>query len=288
MAIDKWSDEPLVINGKPLTVLWNETTHQIAQFFGAADRKPWPYDFAPHFYVSVLLGKGRYYFKKIIPAMARKPNKWLKRIDQDHRPNAPILFSNANRSTDKLKEFNETLFLHESEQQAHRFLSISIAASFELATRTQNFTITPENHHLKTTYPDWPTFWAQSPHHRKFVCIEADMATKDLTSSDPKKATVEKQLTGYLNLMAQGVLNEDTFVAIVTIEKQRAENIRTLIHNIGRRGDYDGAFAKRFGVRYQPFNRYLRVIAPLSDWAVTQDWERIGKLSAFNFMKPEE
>ena len=244
-------------------------------------RAPWSYQYLPTSYVASLLQRDLRYTSDRLQELVCDPYNYVARPDQPQNNFRDIIYSLGTNGIDELKEAGAEIPRRSLRPLAHELMACTVGASFELGSITQpgvKIDVVKEQHDF---YPDWPIFWLTTPFQQKRVYLEVDRGTEQL-ESHPTNTTIDDKLAQYLTL---GPALKDALIVFVTIRRTRAETMVERLKKVIDRVGAPHSYAASFVFTHIPYDRFLQKVPKLTDWAVTGDYQRAGKLGPFNFMQ---
>lgn len=236
-------------------------------------RRPWAYPFLPTSYFAPLLQRG----SKSVPKRIRKLTDWgyLSKPEQPRTNSREIVYSIAKAGLDALRDHGFAVIRRPHRQLAHDLLASIVAASFELASMTRADTLIDPNSGVGQLdiVPDWPPFRFVTRHASRIVFIEADLGTETLDG--PGATTIAGKLDRYLSLIFRQLTGRPLFL-FVTTRPSRAESMVELLKRVIDRNGYPHDYAEPFAFTHIPYDRFVSRIPKLTDWAVSQPYQRAG------------
>lgn len=287
MRISRWSRQPKLVDGQPEPFEFVASDYELCKFFAhnIQVRHPWPYRYLPTKYILALMGRGHSGGKKRLAELFEQ--SYLNHPPQPINNFRDIIYSIGPKGTAALREGGYTVPIPSSGRMPHDLKACLVAASFEYGARKHGLNITPDIRRPDKLYPDWPPFLFQG--HE--IYLEADMGSETIKRSKNKDATtIGGKYEEYLSHIANGRLKNPLILFITkdTDDSQRIENmieeLKAVIDARRYPNPYPYSYAQHFAFTYLGPDRFINSIPPISDWAVSQDWKRVGKLPPLNFL----
>lgn len=270
----RWDDSPkLDKRGKPVFIRARETDIDIFKLLAptANARNPWGYHVLPSNYFAGLMGRGGANILDRISDLSRKPHQYLFRPEQPRNNYRPLVYSLAKRGADELRNDGINVPWKYPRQLAHTLMSCMIAASIEYGCSRHGLRIERAQNHTDIM-PDWPVFRIDGYTY----LIESDMRSESLTSGDPAAKTIQDKFERYLAAIDAGQIRRPR-ILFVTTGQSRVDSMIALLRKTIDQHGYPYRHADAFCFRAIKYDRFLSFIPKLTDWAVSEDWQRAHK-----------
>jgi hypothetical protein len=278
-------------------------------------RMPWGYQYMPTSYFHLLLKRGKS-MKRRLNELVDEPGCYIKIPTQYQKNSRDLIYALADAGADELRQVGLFVPRIHLRELPHELMSCLIAASFEYGARIHNIPITPQEWPDSSTRPDWIPFKIDDT----LVILEADMATETIYTKEQATSISGKYLK-YLPLTKDRSIIKHFKVNnfIILFHTLRDARLHSMIEKerglkrVITENDYDHDFAGHFGFtnintpiieeikklknkkkltdteeediqEIKGFDHYINHIPPLTDWAVSQNYERAG-FEPFNFLK---
>lgn len=264
---------------KTRDIIFVESDVELCKFLAPEHiRDPWSYQYSTVSYMTAFLGRGLHGLRTRLPDLAS--NGYLAQPEQSTINAREIIYCIGKKGIDELKGDGFAIKKPAPRPMPHELLSCITAASMEFGAAKRSFPILSVPMKLDFR-PDWPVFRLLD----YTIFLEADMMSES-------EQTIEDKFLAYLALFDTTV--EDGLALFVTLGSVRIQFMIERLKGAIDRNGYRHALAKQFifinineGIedRRKRYNRFVNAIPPLTDWALTRDYQRAGKIGPFNFLK---
>lgn len=300
----RWDREPkLDGNGKPVVARLSEDDIAIFKLLGR-------YRYLPSDYLAALSGRSLPSLQARLEILSRKPNCYISRPHQQ-RDNADanarrLIYELDDKGGDHLRNrgvvYSRRKYLRNF---SHELMACTIAASFEIGTKTSNririigwqellnspqmpaATKTLTNPQVllfsgdgkqEETASDWHPFVIERNFESKsyiFVFgFEADCGTEPIDTADSERSAIRNKFTAYLTALEHDVprhrYGATTFmVPFVTTTEARMRSMIALLVKMR-----PGPLAKRFLFKHIPSFTSFEKPAPATGHLLTEPWHR--------------
>lgn len=270
----RWDNSPkLDAAGRPVFIHASAMDMDILKLLAptANARGPWAYRVLPSNYFAGLLGRGKENILNRLADLSLKPHEYLIRPDQPHNNYRPLIYSLGKRGADELLNEGIAVPWKYPRQLAHTLMACMIAASIEYGCAEHGITIQPGENHTDML-PDWPIF--RIGRHTYF--IEADTRSESLTSSDDATRTIQDKFERYLTAIDADQIRHPR-IMFVTTGLARVDSMLKLLRKTIDKHGYPFSHADAFCFKVIKYDRFLSSIPKLTDWAISEDWQRAHK-----------
>lgn len=302
----RWDREPkLNGSGKPVVARLTEDDIVIFKFLGR-------YRYLPSDYLAALASRSLPTLQARLEILSRKPNCYISRPHQQ-RDNADanarrLVYELDDKGADELR-YRGVIYSRKKYLRnfAHELMACTIAASFEIGTKTSPSISIIGWHQLidspqmpaatkQLTNPqvllvsgdgkqeeiasDWRPFVIERNYQSKsyiFVFgFEADCGTEPIDTADSERSAIRNKFTAYLTALEHDVprhrYGATTFmVPFITTTETRMRSMIALLERL-----HAGPLAKRFLFKHIPSFTSFEKAAPATGHMLTEPWYRAG------------
>src|ERR1700752_256839 len=275
----RWSDAPRIIDGRPEPFRFGPSDIRIFKLvaYGVPAREPWTYRYLPTSYFAPLLGRGSSGIPNRLTKLYRRPQSSLARPPQPMNNCRDLIYMLGRNGAKELR--NEGLHIPtlKSGHLPHDLKACMIAASFEYGAASHDLTmeLAPKPQNLS---PDWTAFKVTG----RVVYVEADMGSERLQDTGRDATTITAKYEGYLQHIAMEQLS-NVVVLFDTNAPERMDGMIELLKEVIDHHHYPHEYAEQFAFRWMGFDRFVNAIPKLTDWAVSGEWKRAGRIPPFTF-----
>lgn len=288
MTNSRWDTQPLIRNGKTVTVDFGPLDLQVCKLL-CPERFPWGYQYLPRTYFALFLKRGQVAFRRRLGKLIETPGRYLRLPDQPENNYRDRIFALDKGGADELREAGVVFPPIKYLPLPHTLMACLIAASFELS----GLPIEPIELKLKHERPDWIPFTFQG----RTILIEADTGSETI-ETETQAIAINLKFEKYLKAIIDGELPENTLILFVSPRQSRVDSI---IEQLKRTIDHlkcDHDLADYFGFmqmpplvtktgRVIPFSKYLKALPPATSWVVDNPCYQAGK-APYPFIKLRE